>query len=178
LGDEHIAVLTVSRSRGFCPYRLFHPLAHPRAVALNISDAVTDGERVTVAGSTPKDVAASGSPPASGERDDLVSWPISTGKQPNNASSAVFRSKGPQVAVMTLARSSTLRKDARRIFVSTVSLDLQTQLAEAKDRQIQAGKQRGQRNAGDNAKPNPDIITRAAEQRNMLSIWPTTMSPL
>jgi hypothetical protein len=47
-------------------------------------------------------------------------------------------------------------KDARRILVPTVSLDLQTQLAEAKDRQIQAGKQRGQRDAGDNAKPNPD----------------------
>src|ERR1700730_12833446 len=47
-------------------------------------------------------------------------------------------------------------KDARRILVPAVSLDLQTQLAEAKDRQIQAGKQRGQRDAGDNAKPNPD----------------------
>jgi RND family efflux transporter MFP subunit len=37
-------------------------------VALNISDAVTDGEKVTVAGAIPKNVAASGSPPASGER--------------------------------------------------------------------------------------------------------------
>jgi hypothetical protein len=37
-------------------------------VALNISDAVTEGEKVTVAGATPKNVAASDSLPASGER--------------------------------------------------------------------------------------------------------------
>ena len=37
-------------------------------VALNISDAVTDGEKVAVAGATPKNVAASGSPPTTGER--------------------------------------------------------------------------------------------------------------
>jgi hypothetical protein len=34
-------------------------------------------------------------------------------------------------------------KDARRILVPAISLNLQTQLAEAEDRQIQAGKQRG-----------------------------------
>src|SRR5580704_12012385 len=47
-------------------------------------------------------------------------------------------------------------EDARRILVSAVDFDLQTQWAEAEDRQIQAGKQRRQGDAGDNAKPNPD----------------------
>src|ERR1700688_1115559 len=47
-------------------------------------------------------------------------------------------------------------EDARRILVPAVNLDLQTQWAEAKDRQIQAGKQRRQGDADDNAKPNPD----------------------
>jgi hypothetical protein len=48
-------------------------------------------------------------------------------------------------------------KDACCISVSAVGLDLQTQLADAKDSQIQAGKQGRQHDAGDNAKPNRHI---------------------
>ena len=63
----HFRPITIARDDGDV-VEIEAGLSPGDRVALNISDAVTEGERVTVAGSTPKDVTASGPPPTSGER--------------------------------------------------------------------------------------------------------------
>ena len=60
----HFRPITIARDDGDV-VEIEAGLSPGDRVALNISDAVTDGERVSVAGSTPKDVAASGPPPTS-----------------------------------------------------------------------------------------------------------------
>jgi multidrug efflux pump subunit AcrA (membrane-fusion protein) len=63
----HFRPITIARDDGDV-VEIEAGLSPGDRVALNISDAVTDGERVTVAGSTLKDVATSSPPPAAGER--------------------------------------------------------------------------------------------------------------
>ena len=63
----HFRPITIARDDGDV-VEIEAGLSPGDRVALNISDAVTEGERVTMAGSTPKDVTASGPPPTSGER--------------------------------------------------------------------------------------------------------------
>ena len=63
----HFRPITIARDDGDV-VEIEAELSPGDRVALNISDAVADGEKVSVAGSTSKAVAATGPPSASGER--------------------------------------------------------------------------------------------------------------